>query len=601
MGFMKRFASYLTLALILTSFNVTLSVKAAQVWAADTEVTRLINEGITYHSNRNYLLAIQSFKKALELEPTNKQILANLSIAHNNYGKYLAERTDGKGAAREFRTALYYNPDNSVARANLEFKMKDLAESTDDYAKRIVQAKQERLGENFFASIAELREANRLKETADAYLEIGTNYHLLSLKSPQDDVYVASAVDAFNKAITLAPNDARPYIKLGDVHVAIGKINQGIDYYEQAIRKDPDNKDAQTALINGWLAAIRIAPYLANNHVGLGTAYQLRGDFMQAERSFRRALEIDPNSLLAQKGLSSLQEDRVRTQVNLFLDRAVAFQKQGDFDQSLSHYIKALNLEPTNPDIHYNIGTAFQAKGDLERAEKAYLKASELNPNHQEAKQALASLHAEEKEMQVAAAFSQAVKLQQAGNYPEAIKIYNRIAVDKPGDDSLFYNLAVAYQATGDLDKSMENYKKAYAIKPDTSYSEAMRSVEISKANNLLAKAIDLQAKGLNTEAIKLYEQVVALVPDNANAWYNLGTAHQAMGNDARALNAYQKAYGLDATNQTEAMFFAAMILEDQRQLVQAINLYDKYLSIAPKGDYASEATSRKNYIKSFL
>ncbi len=598
---MHKSARCLTLALILTLFNLAFFSANIQVRAEDSEVTRLLNEGITYHSNRNYLLAIKSFEKALGLEPTNKQILTNLSIAHNNYGKYLAERTDGTGAAREFRTALYYNPQNTVARANLEFKMKDLAQSGDDYVKRIVQAKQERLNENFFASIAELREANRLKETADAYLEIGTNYYLLALKSPQSDDYVASAIDAFNKAIMLAPNDARPYIKLGDVHVAVGKINQGIDYYEKAIKIDPSSKDAQTSLINGWLAAIRIAPYLANNHVGLGTAYQLRGDFMQAERSFRRALEIDPNSLLAQRGLGSLQEDRIRTQVNLFLDRAVASQKQGDFDQSLANYIKALNLEPTNPDIHYNIGTAFQAKGDTARAEKAYRKAIELKADHVEAKQALLSLQADAKEALVAQAFAEAVKFQKAGNYAEAIKIYNRIAVDKPGDDSLFYNLAVAYQATGDLDKSTENYKRAYAIKPDSTYSEAIRSVEIAKANSLLAKAIELQSKASNTEAIKLYEQVVVLVPDNANAWYNLGTAYQATGNDSRALNAYQKAYGLDAANQTEAMFFAAMILEDQRQLMQAISLYDKYLSIAPTGDYASEAKSRKDYIKSFL
>lgn len=598
---MKSFASRLTLALILISLNVVILAPQAQVLAVESEVTRLINEGITYHSNRNYLLAIQSFRQAFDLEPTNKQILANLSIAHNNYGKYLAERTDGKGAAREFRTALYYNSENNVARSNLEFKMKDLAESTDDYVKRIVQAKQERLGENFFASIAELREANRLKPTADGYLEIGVNYHLLSLKSSRDDEYVASAIDAFKQAIALAPNDARPYMRLGDVHVASGQINQGIDFYEQAIKKDPDNKDAQTALINGWLAAIRIAPNLANNYVGLGTAYQLRGDFMQAERSYRRALELDPNNLLSQRGLGSLQEDRIRTQVNLFLDRAVVLQKQGDFDQSLSNYIKALNLEPTNPDIHYNIGTAFQSKGDFERATKAYLKACELNPEHKEAKLALASLQVEQKETQVATAFAQAVSFQQAGNYAEAIKIYNRIAVDKAADDSLFYNLAVAYQATKDTDKAMENYKKAYALKPNTAYSEAIRSLERAQANDLLAKAIDLQSKGANTEAIKFYEQVVALVPDNANAWYNLGTAHQAMGNDPRALNAYQKAYGLDANNQTEAMFFAAMILEDQRQLVQAIDLYDKYLSVAPKGDYAGEATSRKNYIKGFL
>lgn len=572
-----------------------------QAYSAQSEVTRLINQGITYHSNRNFLLAIKSFAQALDLDPENEQIKQNLSIAHNNYGKYLAERTDGQGAAREFRNALYYNSFNEIARDNLNYKLKDLGQSTDDVNKRILQAKQERLQENFLAAIAELREANRIQKTVEAYLEIGTNYHLLSLKSPQDKDYMTHAIDAFNAAVAINPDDSRSYVKLGDVHVAIGKINQGIDYYETAIKKDPENKEAQSALVNGWLAAIRIAPHLANNHIGLGTAYQLRGDFIQAERSFRRALQIDPNNTLAMNGLETLKEDRIKTQVNLFFDRAVALQQKGQLDEALSHYIKALNLEPMNPDIHYNIGTAFQAKGDLMRARKAYAKTFELAPGHQEAKQALLALDSEERESQVAEAFKRAIELQGEEDYEGAILIYERIAQDKPDDDSVLYNMAVAYQAMNEFDKSIEYYRKAYAIKPDQAYSEAIRSVEIAQANSLLADAIKLQAEAKNSEAINLYERVVKLVPSNANAWYNLGTAYQAVARDSSALNAYQKAYTLDEANQTEAVFFAALILEDKRQLIEAINLYDKYLGLAPTGDYASEARERQDYIKSFL
>ena len=102
-----------------------------------SEIARYINEGINYHNNRNYILAIRSFMQAYALDPKNIQIAENLSIAHNNYGKYLAERTDGQGAAREFRNALYYDDANSTARANLEYKLKENDIPVDDYVKRL--------------------------------------------------------------------------------------------------------------------------------------------------------------------------------------------------------------------------------------------------------------------------------------------------------------------------------------------------------------------------------------------------------------------------------------------------------------------------------
>lgn len=585
----------LLLSLLLVGFQIPVSALER------SEIARLINEGINYHSNRNYLLAIRSFKKALKLDPENKQIGANLSITHNNYGKYLAERTDGEGAAREFRNALYYNPENNVARANLEYKLKELGVDPLDPIKRNLEARREKQQDNYFAAIAELKEANRIKESGDNYLEIGSNYNLLYLRNPGEEFYVTQAVMSFEKANKLLPDDPRALIRLGDTNISIGKINQGINYYEQAIRVSPSNQEAQSALINGWLAAIRVAPHLATNHVGLATAYQLKGDFLQAERSFRRALQIDSNNQLAQKGLESLAQDRINTQVRLFLDRAVAYQKKEDYDNALTNYIKALNLEPTNPDIHFNIGTAFQAKGDLVRARKAYNKAIELNAANPDAQQALASVNSQQKEFMIGEAFNKAIELQQRNQFNESIAIYERIAQDRPEDDTLFYNLAVAYQGIGNLDKSIENYQKAYALKKDPNYLTAIDSVKVTKANTMLNEAIDLQSRGVNSDAIAKYEQVVVLVPDNAGAWYNLGTAYQAVNRDAKALEAYQKAYGLDPSEQSEAMFFAALILEDQRKLIEAIELYDKYISSAPNGDFVTEARDRQDYIKSFL
>jgi tetratricopeptide (TPR) repeat protein len=597
----KSIQSIKILILIITLLNLGLVRSAHADTTLQSEIARFINEGINYHNNRNYILAIRSFHQAYALDPSNKQIAENLSIAHNNYGKYLAERTDGQGAAREFRNALYYDVDNSVARSNLEYKLKEQEIPLDDYVKRIVEAKQERMSENFMAAIAELREANKIKETVEAHTEIGVCYHLLSIKTRENNTFNQNALDAFSQAHTLNPDNPRPLIKLGDVNIATGKINRGIDYYEQAIKLDPDNEDAQSALINGWLAALRIAPHLANNHVGLATAYQLKGDFEQAERSYRRALQIEPTNKLAINGLGNLRQDQVKTQVNLFLDRALQAQRKKQYDVSLTNYIKALNLEPSNPDIHYNIGTAFQAKGDLLRAKKAYTRTLELNPNHKEASSALIILKGSQKEHNIADAFAQAIKFQEDGEYEKAIKIYNNISKDKPSDDTLFYNLAVAYQAVKNYDKSVENYERAYAINPDSNYSAAIESLKVSRANEILTYAIEQQGRADNQNAIENYKKVIAIVPTNANAWYNLGTAYQAVGKDADALDSYRKAYEIDPKGQSEAMFFAALILEEGRKLIAAIDLYDKYIQTAPNGDYVAEAKERKEYIKSFL
>ncbi len=569
--------------------------------AAIPEIERLINEGITYHNNRNYLLAIKSFVRAHDLDPNNLEVKSHLSTAHNNYGKYLAERTDSVGAIREFRTALYYGPENEIARSNLEFKLKADGYSVTDALRRVRQAHSEREASNHFAAIAELNEANRLSPTAEAYIEMGQVYHVLYLRNLNKKDYAQQAITAFEKAEALEPNDVLSYIGRGDVYIAQNAISKGIDFYEAAIAKDPNNAKAQAALISGWLAAIRVAPHLPNNHVGLGTAYQIQGDFTQAERSFRRALQIEPSNPIAQSSLDALHQSMMKAQTGSFLQKAVELQKEARYDESLAYYIKALNSEPENPDIHYNIGTVFQAKHDIARAEKAYTRTLELKADHAEAKAALAMVTTSRQEQDIAEAFKHAIKLQEMGNYPQAIEVYSKIAADRPNDDALFYNIATAYQAMANYDKAIENYTKANSLKPDSTYSELIRSVKAEQANQILDSAIRDQGAGNYEAAISAYKKVISMVEGNAGAWYNLGTAYQAAARNKEALDAYQQAFKLDPVNQSEALFFSAIILEEQRKLMEAIDMYNKYIANAPTGAYVKDAKARQDYIKSFL
>jgi tetratricopeptide (TPR) repeat protein len=584
-------------------FNLGCLANPYQSTEADkkAEVSRLINQGIKYHSSRNYPLAIQAFSDAYNLDNNNLEVTNNLSITHNNYGKYLAERTDPKGAMTQFRTALYYDINNDIARKNLETQLQTKKVNPKDTTVRLIEAEDERAQSNFFAALGELNEINKIQETPRAFLMIGKIYHVLSLRSIDDKVgFMAKSLKNLDKAQLLEPRNPEPIIAKGDIYVAKGKISRGIDYYKQAIELDPTNGPAQQALVNGWLAAIRVAPSVANNFVGLATAYQLQGNIDQAEKNYSRALQLEPTNQLAVDGIKAIENDKVQMELDLFLNRAIAFQKEGRYDESIDSYIKAVRLAPRNADIHYNVGTSFQAKKDWFQAEKAYRRVLELDPNHKEATLALKALIDDRKETQVSEAFDKAIALQQQGMLAEAISIYLKVAEDKPTDDTLFYNLGTAYQANNEFDKAKESFIRAATLKPeDQTYKDALAFIVNKKADQLLEKGVNAQTNGKYEEAIVSYLELLKINSERADIWYNLGIAYQSIAKPDEALNAYTKAFEINPREQSDAIFFGALILEDKKNITKAMELYEKYIKVAPGGEYFMDARDRLEYIKS--
>lgn len=585
--------------LFIVIFLSTVLVCKSQNGPVNPEIVRLVNEGIELHKSKDYEGAIRIFTEALELEPTNILVRQNISIAHNNYGKYLAERTDYDKALREFRQAIYYDAQNKTADANLDALLKQRGIKADDPQMRVQLGDKLRTDANFELALVEYQKALSLsKDDPNILINAGDIYYILYLREGQQSNHIFKANDFYKRALEIKES-AKTHIKVGDGLLALKDVAGSIQHYKKAIELEPDSQDALTAYVRGWNEAVRLAPLVPDNHIGLAVALQLKKDFLNAEEEYHQALKLDPDSEVAVKGLELLKKDKIAAQAATFSDAALKLQTTGKYDEAIQQYIKALEINLNDPKLHYNIGTAFQARGDFDHAEKAYRKALEIDPASEKSKSALELLTKQVKTKKSQELTSRALELQNSGNAHEAITTYLAAISEDPQSPSLFYNLGTAYQASGDFPNAYIQYQKALELdKSNQTYSNAVKLIKVELANPLIQSAISKQSSNDFIGAISDYSMALELVPEDAQTYFNLATAYQVNKQIDQAIQSYQKSVQLDPKGQAEAYFFLATVYEEKQNNKTAIEHYQKYLQNAPGGAYSKDANERIAYLK---
>ena len=564
------------------------------------EIIRLLNEGIDLHKNKDYGGALKSFNEALTIEPNNVLVKQNLSIAHNNYGKYLSERTDYEKALTEFREAIYLDPENKTADVNLDSLLRQRGVKADDPQARAQIGDKLRADANFEHALIEYKKALNLSKTPDPnhLISAGDIYYILYLRSGQRTNDIQKAIDYYKQALGIKES-ARAHIKMGDGLLALKDLAAAIEHYKKAIELEPRSMEALTANIRGWNEAVRLAPLVPENRIGLASSLQLKKDFADAEEEYNQALKLDPENEMAVKGLESLKKDRLKAKAAEFSDVALKFQIDGKYDEAIGQYIKAIEIDPTDAKLHYNVGTAFQAKEDFEHSEKAYNKSLEIDPNYAKAKAALENLAKQVNNKKVQDLSSRALELQNSNNYQEAITSYLAAISLESADASLYYNLGTAYQAAGDFNNAQIQYQKAAELdKNNQAYANATKLIKVDLANPLIQSAISKQSANDNAGAVADYLMALELVPNDAQTHFNLATAYQANNQNDLAIQSYLKASQVDPKGQADAFFFLATLYEAKQNNKSAIENLQKYLQNDPTGSYVKDAKDRMNYLK---
>lgn len=142
-------------------------------------------------------------------------------------------------------------------------------------------------------------------------------------------------------------------------------------------------EEFQRALSEGaWLlrqnrpqeAADRLLPLyeLAPNNpdvaINLGGAYILQGKWNKAERVLSRAAQLHPDNVLIWINLAAAHLGRLELSGPQQQERAIRA------------YERALELDPSAPNVHYHLGLIYKDRGDLEQAVMAFAQALSVDP-----------------------------------------------------------------------------------------------------------------------------------------------------------------------------------------------------------------------------
>jgi len=172
-------------------------------------------------------------------------------------------------------------------------------------------------------------------------------------------------------------------------------------------------------------------------------------------------------------------------------NRGNAYHNIGRFDQAITDFDKAIQIQPAYEAYYNRRGNAYLAKGLSDQAVLDYNQAIQIEPDYSEALFGRGNAY-----------LSQNLLDQAVSDYTKAIQI-------KPDYVEAYNNRAIAYHDQGLIDQSLEDYAKIIQIKPD--YAEAY--------NN---RGVIYQSKGMLDQAVSDYTKAIQIKPDYADAHKNL-------------------------------------------------------------------------------
>jgi TolB-like protein/tetratricopeptide (TPR) repeat protein len=218
--------------------------------------------------------------------------------------------------------------------------------------------------------------------------------------------------------------------------------------------------------------AVQLDDELAEAHAEMGDYYLgLVWDYSAAEREYKRALELDPNSSIAHSYYSFLLVDLGRT------------------EQALKEIRRARELDPLSLDIADNAGWRLLSSRRYDEAVAQFRSVLEMNPNYRRARWGLARTY--ELKGMYKEAISECLKIPALPNidpftkahFKRRCSLYEKIYATSGGErfnrswfqsarqeikdginrDDDAYSIATLYAETGENEKALDLLERAYA------------------------------------------------------------------------------------------------------------------------------------------
>ena len=202
------------------------------------------------------------------------------------------------------------------------------------------------------------------------------------------------------------PGPRRP----GNCTGTIGKTEEAVVHFREALKIDPDDSMVQT---------------------DLGAKLAMQGQGEEALVHFQEALKLDPRNTLA------------------MVNMGIVLAKQGRTEEALEYFQNALRIRPDYPDAHYQTGTVLTQMGRAAEAVPHFMEALKVNP----------------KDSRIHVNLGYALAMQ--GKREEAIEALKRAIALSPDFAHAHGLLGVVYYEQGKYDEAASQFREVLRISPE--------------------------------------------------------------------------------------------------------------------------------------
>lgn len=411
---------------------------------------------------------------------------------------------------------------------------------------------------------------------AQGFYALGLTY--LGLENP------GAAIDALQHSVSLDPKDAASRVALGNLLAKRGRTDAAIEQLQAAERINPSDPEIHAQLV----------PLMekAGNRDGA-----------RAEKAKLTALKSDAG------------KDQEIAQLN---DQASQLLGAGNAKGATENYRRAVQLNPHDAKLHYNLSLALDRLGETaaerkelqqavdldaklvpaqnqlgllalqagrrDQAETHFKKALEADPTFAEAQSNLGVLYSQlGKNQDAASLFQQAIKndpkyskayvnygllLAQQGALAQAEQQFRR-AVQINGDDADAYGaLGMLLAKTGRADDAMKCFRQAVTLQP-------------ASAQAHLNLGIALVDQFDRPGGFQEFSEAARLNPKLAAAHYNLGRFYFETGKYADARRELETAVRLQPDS-AGALYFLALTAKQENEPERSTELLQKVVALQP-------------------
>ena len=399
-----------------------------------------------------------------------------------------------------------------------------------------------------------LRQKGRLNEAQKAFekaLEINkfmskAFYQLGLLEKAKNNS--ESAKELFQKAIQLSPDDPYAHYQLGMTYKDLGNIDLAVMEVKRATILHPTD---------------------SYGHSRLGQFYQQQNKYELAVASYSRAIGLKPKDAFVLEKLAEV------------------LAAKGDHNRAIEVFQEALSCQ-----FHQKVETMLS----LCRSVKAVGKWSDL----QDLSGEILRLDPENYE----AAYLLAYSVAKQGRLEEAIQMFEALVAKKIAKYDSWLELGKLYQATGQNDKAIVALTRATTGAPDQAgiwnnigillsnqklYVDALKAfrkaASFDYSDQSIADNLKSVTKKVESDASKIIESRksrIEKVPDDIDAYLEMGKAYESVDMPNEALMAYQKVLAINPKF-IPGLIVYSELLRKMGKLKMAMRCYREIIKLEPK------------------